>query len=393
MRKPGVKAQHWFLDFVEMRKLNTDQMHGRILLVTNCLRSGGAEKQLLWIASEIVKMGMQCSILELVAGERSERIEAMVRVAVSDGVRVVRAPNGSGLLRGALRVRRELKDLLPQLIWSWGVRSDLVCMLNRLIRPAGSWVISNRCANKRSWTSGFTIESLIARKSDGVVSNTHAGLVSSGVYKIKATRQWILPNIARYDQNIPLVTLPDALPVPLILIMLGNIKIHHKGYDLVAELVRILRAKSLAFELRIAGRPDELVELEVIFQRLDVQPVIKFYGEVSHPEEFLREGHLFLLLSRYEGMPNTLLEALNVGLPAIATDVGDLRVMKEIGAPFVLIPCENASAAAEAVHEATANWAETKLAAAQGRRWVQEHFSEEAGRRVLRSILAEFIKL
>lgn len=213
----------------------------------------------------------------------------------------------------------------------------------------------------------------------------------SEIQYIPTLRQWVLPNAVALDSSTQ-VDLPDLPPQRLVLVMLGNIKIMTKGYDLAAQLAQILLGKAFLFELRIAGRPDELAELETIFHRLNVQSVVKFYGEVSHPEEFLREGHLFLLLSRFEGMPNTLLEALSVGLPAIATDVGDLRVLKDKGAPFDLVPIENVKAATEAVERALAQWSNTRVAAAKGRGWVQANFSEEACRAVLREILAEVLE-
>jgi glycosyltransferase involved in cell wall biosynthesis len=363
-------------------------MKGGVTLVLNCLRSGGAEKQLLWIASEIISLGRPCTILELSAGKRTERIEAMVHVAITKGVFVLRAPAGSGTLRGLWRLRSHLILARPELIWSWGSRADGLCLLNRVGRSSGKWLISIRCTSFGARTVGTWAQTSIAKFCDGVVSNTYAGLEIRGANQMPGVRQWVLPNAVRRDP-IGEIMLPKAPPEKLVLVMLGNIKLHHKGYDLAAELASRLCNKAFPFELRIAGRPDELVEFETIFRRLNVQSAVKFFGEVSDPENFLREGHLFLLLSRYEGMPNTLLEALNVGLPAIATDVGDLRVLKEKGAPFVLIPIENVSAAAEAVEKAVAQWADTRMAAAKGRSWVQKNFSEETCRTVLRNILRE----
>ena len=229
---------------------------------------------------------------------------------------------------------------------------------------------------------------IVAQYSDGVVSNTHAGFVTSGVHKIQGLRMWVLPNAVSAEPAKP-ISLPDALPKRLVLVMLGNIKIQHKGYDIAAQLAGALRDTGMDFELRIAGRPDELEEMEELFRQLGVQSVIKFYGEVSQPEEFLREGHLYLLLSRFEGMPNTLLEALSVGLPAIATEVGDLKAYKERGAPFTLIPAENIQIATTAVLRAARNWAETRRSGIYGRQWVQNNFSEDACRSALRRLLAE----
>ena len=359
----------------------------KITLVLNCLRSGGAEKQLLWIASEIVSSGRDCTVFEMVSGGRSERIETMVDAAITKGVRVLRAPTKGGLLHCLLRLQNYFDETTPNLIWSWGLRSDLLCLL---CRPANKRLISVRCAVAAGTPLVSLLQWLVARCSDGVVSNTHAGLATSGVARITGLRRWVLSNVVA-SASVGEITLPQRPPGRLTLVMLGNIKIHHKGYDLAAQLVQILKAKGLAIELRIAGRPDEQAELEEIFRQFDVEGAIKLYGEAARPEEFLREGHVFLLLSRFEGMPNTVLEALNAGLPAIVTEVGDLRLLKEKGAPFVLIPIENVGAAAEAVEMGFTQWADTREMAAKGRSWVQENFSEEVCRVKLRKILAEVL--
>jgi glycosyltransferase involved in cell wall biosynthesis len=231
---------------------------------------------------------------------------------------------------------------------------------------------------------------LFSRLCDGFVSNTEAGLVMNKVQEIRGVRYWILPNAVPEDSS-PEVILPAAPPERLVILMLGNIKVLTKGYDIAAKVARALLDRGLQFELRIAGRPDELNELEVMCRQLGVESAVTFFGEVSSPERFLSQGHLFLLLSRYEGMPNTLLEALNVGLPAIATDVGDLRILKQRGAPFELIPIENVATAVEAVESAIARWSDTRMAAARGRKWVQENFSEAECRKVLRQILTEVL--
>jgi len=366
-------------------------MKGEVTLILNCLRSGGAEKQLLWVAEQITALGMPCSVVELVSGERTERIEAMVRDVAAKGVRILRAPSGSRNLRGFWRLRLYLHETKPALIWSWGLRADLMVLLSRPSGYSGRWLTSIRCVNDLWRARGMWINSIIARCCDGIVSNTYAGLRMRSISKLRDARLRVLPNAVRLDPT-EVVALPNTPPERLVLVMLGNIKMRHKGYDLAAQLARQLKDEGMQFELRIAGRSDEIAVLDAVVRKLSVESVIKFYGEVSHPEEFLRGGHLFLLLSRFEGMPNTLLEALNVGLPAIATEVGDLRALKERGAPFFLIPIENVSAAAEAVKQAVAQWPDTLIAASQGRNWVQEHFSEDACRSVLRNILSEILK-
>jgi glycosyltransferase involved in cell wall biosynthesis len=363
---------------------------GGVTLVLNCLRSGGAEKQLLWIASELVALGHPCCIFELYSGGGSERIEQMVRGAAADGVIVMRSPLGSGTLTSLRRLRSHIVATRPAVIWSWGLRADCLCQLARFRCKSGKWLVSIRSANPIWPRRVLFLRRLIARFCDGYVSNTQLGISLNRRLIGNNMPYWLLPNAVAVDQHSEFTSL-GSVPERVRLIMLGNIKVFTKGYDLAAKLARKLLDRGLSFEFIIAGRPDEMSELEMHIQAFDVRSSFKFLGEVSNPELFLREGHVFVLLSRFEGMPNTLLEAMNVGLPAIATDVGDLRALKEKGAPFTLIPCGDVSAAAEAIENVLAQWSESKSAAVRGRRWVQENFSEDVCRNVLRQIIDDTV--
>ena len=70
---------------------------------------------------------------------------------------------------------------------------------------------------------------------------------------------------------------------------------------------------------------------------------------VADIESHVRNSRLFLLTSDFEGMPNSLLEAMAIGIPIIATDCpcgGPRTIVKGFG-DKVLIPCRNPEAAAE----------------------------------------------
>jgi len=251
--------------------------------------------------------------------------------------------------------------------------------------------MSIRAANVHLGLINTQIRQFLLKRCDGVISNTFAGIEQANISSFRGVRYWVLPNTIEAEAEA-LSKLPLEPPSRWVLVMLGNIKIFHKGYDIAVELAQSLLKKGFLFELRIAGRPDELPELEAIVARAGIRDFVRFCGEVSLPEAFLKEGHLFLLLSRFEGMPNALLEALNVGLPAIVTEVGDLGGLKKQGAPFTLIPVGDTVAAVAAVETATERWAETRATAERGRAWVQAHFSETACRAGLRNILDEVLK-
>jgi glycosyltransferase involved in cell wall biosynthesis len=77
----------------------------------------------------------------------------------------------------------------------------------------------------------------------------------------------------------------------------------------------------------IAGEGPERPALEKMSQDMGLGAWVSFVGHVDNPEEVLSEFDIFALSSETEQMPNSLLEAMAMGLPVAAVDVGDVRKM------------------------------------------------------------------
>ena len=73
--------------------------------------------------------------------------------------------------------------------------------------------------------------------------------------------------------------------------MLGNIRIHTKGYDLAIETLRRAKAEGLPVRLRIAGLPVEADQLRALIAQHDLASMCEYVGPVYDPFEFLRTGH------------------------------------------------------------------------------------------------------
>jgi len=95
---------------------------------------------------------------------------------------------------------------------------------------------------------------------------------------------------------------------------------------------RLVKAFSLVrtradLRLMIAGEGPERPALEKMSQDMGLGAWVSFVGHVDNPEEVLSEFDIFALSSETEQMPNSLLEAMAMGLPVAAVDVGDVRKM------------------------------------------------------------------
>ncbi len=97
-------------------------------------------------------------------------------------------------------------------------------------------------------------------------------------------------------------------------------------------------------ELMIVGEGPLRAQLQRQAQELGLSERVSFAGERRDTDAILRQASLFWLTSRWEGMPNTVLEALASGVPVIATDVGGTRQILRDGVDGYVVPSGDAGA-------------------------------------------------
>ncbi|ADG09292.1 glycosyl transferase group 1 [Caulobacter segnis ATCC 21756] len=124
-----------------------------------------------------------------------------------------------------------------------------------------------------------------------------------------------------------------------------------KGFDVLIRAVGKLRAWDLDVVCEIAGEGDERGALEGLIRELDLDPCVKLVGWRQDVADFLATGDLFAFPSHQEGFPLTLLEAMAVGLPVVASEIeGPIEMIKD-GVDGRLVPEDDADRLAEALGE------------------------------------------
>jgi glycosyltransferase involved in cell wall biosynthesis len=98
------------------------------------------------------------------------------------------------------------------------------------------------------------------------------------------------------------------------------------------NLGRLLRIAAMLpgaipWRLVIAGEGAQRPQLEALARELGLAERVVFTGLIDRPGSVLGELDVYVLTSDTEQMPISVLEAMALGLPVLATDVGDLRLM------------------------------------------------------------------
>ena len=107
--------------------------------------------------------------------------------------------------------------------------------------------------------------------------------------------------------------------------------------------------RPLKLKLRLVGDGKFRLQLERIVTELGIQDSVEFLGKRTDIVDLLQDSWAFVLPSRWEGMPNALLEALACGLPCIATRVSGSEDIIREGINGLLVEPEQPAEMAQAL--------------------------------------------
>lgn len=93
-----------------------------------------------------------------------------------------------------------------------------------------------------------------------------------------------------------------------------------------------------AVEVTLVGDGPLLLPCKELARQTGLENKIIFWGARTDVPKILAQGQIFLLLSRWEGFPRSILEAMRAGLPVIASDVGGIRESVIDGKTGFLVP-------------------------------------------------------
>lgn len=145
-------------------------------------------------------------------------------------------------------------------------------------------------------------------------------------------------------------------PQRQVLLAVGRL-VPQKGFDLLIEAFARIAADRPAWDLVIVGAGLEDAALKDRASRLGLAERIVLPGNVGNIPAWYRRASLFVLSSRFEGFPMTLMEAMSYGRPAVAfdCDTGPRDLIRD-GVDGVLVrPPENPAALADALSRVMAD--------------------------------------
>jgi glycosyltransferase involved in cell wall biosynthesis len=161
-----------------------------------------------------------------------------------------------------------------------------------------------------------------------------------------------------------------------------------KGYDV---LVRAL-ASVPDVRLVVIGEGPQRAELEQLAEQLGVGGRVDLIGWRDDARSWLETFDVFVLSSRFEGFPLSIVEAMLAGTPVIAADVGSVREAVLHEQTGLLVPPEDSEALASAIAALIADEERRAELARAARERALEQFTSAVMARRFTDLYAEILR-
>jgi len=153
----------------------------------------------------------------------------------------------------------------------------------------------------------------------------------------------VIHNAVDLDRFTP-AAMPDGPPTVAVVANLYP----RKGHERFLRTFALVRERLPDARAVFVGDGAERPRLEALATELGLGGDVTFAGRVEDPRPFVEQAHVIALVSDDEGFPNALLEAMAMGRPVLATDVGGIPELVRDGRDGLLVP-RGTTAIAEAL--------------------------------------------
>jgi glycosyltransferase involved in cell wall biosynthesis len=347
---------------------------------------GGAEQQCLRLSKDLAKRGVPVMVV-------TKRLPGAPASEVLDGIEIHRVPSLSRLRartqaafgRGAGGVLSKVRNLLTERLPRYAFMAGAYWRMYRLRDRfdivhvhEGHWAASvgarfaarnGKKSLVKEASSGAYLRLNFStqlwpeqtRRADVFIAISRriaADLREAGV---DGERIRVIPNGVPLPERV--WSGPAAGPPGVLFV--GNLSQQpYKGIDVLLRAWSLIGPWRAKASLHLLGGGDGAA-LRALCGELGIGGEVEFHGAVKNVEEHMLRSALYVLPSRIEGMSNSLLEAMALGLPVISTRISGSEDLIEPGVNGLLAPPEDPEAMARAI---VSMLEDPAVAAAMGRR-------------------------
>lgn len=345
----------------------TDNGRGRcVAALIDTAQVSGPGRQLAALATELRSAGTDLRVILLQRAHRP--YPAFASYLAAAGVTHAVVPDGGRLDLGIVaRIRELLQDWDADVIQTHSYRMTFVATALRLWGDRRPWIgfFHGATAEDRKVRIYHWLDRRLLGAADRIVvmSRLHEGEFARHCSRVRVVHNAVIPLPS--PTTAPALHLPPGIDrhdgIPLIGVV-GRLS-HEKGVDLFLDACQVLARRGVAFQAVIAGDGPERASLMEQCEASGLSDRVFFLGHVADVGSLYQDLDLLVIPSRSEGLPNVLLEALAMDVPAVSTAVGAVPEVLTDPMAGTLVPVEDPTEMANAI-EHILGWCRTSQAIA-----------------------------
>ncbi len=306
----------------------------KILYCIPSLEHGGAERQLSYLASQLASMGHEVHVASSRGGPYLSRLK-------SAGVNWHCVGNSSNrdpriFFRLVALIRRLRPDVIQTILTPMDIMGGAAALVTNT-----RWVLKE-CSSASLYASAlrYRLRFALGGRADAIVSNSAGGdaywhsalrvkslhVISNAIplEEIDTTRSGSINRLTRVPEKIVLFA--------------GRLDENKNVENLIIALARV--ADEMAFVGFICGDGPQRPRLERLARQVGVSHRLIFTGYVSNLWALMIRADVFASLSRLEGCPNVVMEAMACGCPLVVSDIAAHREILDDRTAFFVSPDE-----------------------------------------------------
>ena len=290
-----------------------------LLIVLSTLGTGGAERVAISYANWLCANSKVKVYIAVFGGIKNNIYEMDDRIVLYD----LSSDSRNKMCRivdHIVKLKNIVKVVMPNVIFTM---FHITNMYGLLSKRNNMVLISSERANIKMRT--FISQMLYkwaAKKSDGFIFQTERARLD---YPLKVQKKSIvIPNAVSETIH------KENLKKERVITAMGRLT-YQKGFDTLIRAFSLVNKKVDNYKLSIFGDGEELGKLRELVEQLNLCEKVIFNGIKKNALEEIAHSEIFVLSSRFEGMPNALLEAMSIGMACISTDCeyGPNEIIKE----------------------------------------------------------------
>ena len=344
----------------------------KFLFVSRKLADGGAERVVSILCSSLVKIGYEVDLLLYERRENEYPIDSRVNISVIPAKR-----DNEDWIRyqvSRLRyIRNKIKSAEPDYIFPF-LCEDHVYVASLGVKKIFIYPIRNNPAMDEKIFRKRVFRKIISYGANLIFLQTAEQCVFFS--KRLQKKCFILPNPVGEEILSANCKIGDEMKK---IISVGRL-VDQKNFELLIQAFAHIHTDYPEVTLDIYGEGPMREQLSQMIHFLDLDDSVKLCGRSNDIVKVLCEHSLLVMSSKYEGMPNALMEAMGVVLPCISADcpTGPRKLIGSKNERGILIKENNLEELTKALEYAFMHPEEMRVKAKRAKEHVIQEFSPES---------------